>query len=192
MVERKDMNKIHERLDKVTGTYGADMSRWPEDDVRDLRHVIDVDARARALMDESAALDQLLMRAPSLSPSTDLAARIMASATGESEAAGAGVNEPASSMVFAFGGGSAGDLSDSVLPAFSISQILPVASVLTASLAIGLYIGMTGFGLQNEPATMQVVGLYSAPSGDTYSDSDIGALMPSISFEDGVVPSEDL
>lgn len=74
-------NRIsYSRFQAILDTYGADTTRWPEEDRADAVELLKSSDQAREMFEEARALDLLLMDASECPPpSLDLCDRIMAS-----------------------------------------------------------------------------------------------------------------
>ena len=69
-----DTNRFAELLD----AYGADPRRWPANERAAALALAQASTEARRLLEQATATDALLAMPPSIAPSSDLAARIMA------------------------------------------------------------------------------------------------------------------
>ncbi len=68
------------RLGQILDAHGADPDAWPETERDDALALLASSAEARALNASAARLDRLLDRAPTLEPSPELKARVLAAA----------------------------------------------------------------------------------------------------------------
>jgi hypothetical protein len=68
------------RFAALVEAYGGDPARWPAEERDGARALIAADPSARRALDEAAALDAVLDRAPAEPPSAELATRILAAA----------------------------------------------------------------------------------------------------------------
>jgi len=69
------------RLEVLLDAYGADRTRWPEDERAGAWAFIESADQARALYEEARALDGLLAQATTFEPSPELKAAILTEAT---------------------------------------------------------------------------------------------------------------
>lgn len=174
MVERKNIDAELKRLEEVTDLYGGSPERWPAEERKLLEELCDREPEASRVLDGARALDQLLSQAPSLEPSAALRSRILDAALQD---------QNSSDGVIDF---------NSYRPRLEVKpkswQHWPAAGLLAASLAVGLYLGVTGL---SEPAFNGVLEVASFTDVSD-EDSEIGSFLSSISLEGGVVQSEDL
>lgn len=121
-------------LERVLDIFGAESARWPRAERDRLLELVRTDERARALLAEARALDELMAHAPAGRASPELAARIVAAAVAD------GAQE---ATVVPIGAGRSGSRSR-----FAVrhSMILAPAAVLAASFALGLYLGLAVVG----------------------------------------------
>ncbi|MGI9387517.1 MAG: hypothetical protein ACR2OX_08805 [Methyloligellaceae bacterium] len=149
--------------------FGADLDRWPDEDRRALKHLIDSSSDASRMLEEARAVDRLLDMAPDVRASEDLVSRIVAAAArdrGHIDAdvirfrprAKSGTAEP-----------------------WRRNWTWPSAAVLAASLLLGLYIGAAGF---IDPALTNGVDV-------ALLDDSIASAFPELSFEEHITLSED-
>ena len=81
MDERKDTESMTlDRFTRIVEAYGSRADRWPEQEREAALQLVAGNEQARALLERSAGLDELIDAAPDLSASRSLRERILAAA----------------------------------------------------------------------------------------------------------------
>lgn len=174
MSKDKDREILHTRLESVIDRFGADASRWPADEQRDLLRFVSDNDEARSRLDEAEALDKLLAYAPAGKVSSSLKSRIMDEARLHSVDEGVVVSFPvgaerARSSTFGRG--------------------WQMSGLLAASLMFGIYLGASG----QTDNSLQVLLGSSDQTTQSASEQEIelASYLPSLAFDGDVLQSEE-
>ena len=173
-------NMTQADFERLLEVYGSDRTRWPVEARTGASHLVARDAAARRLLAEAEALDRVLERAPlpSLAREAALADRIAAAAQRSPRMV------PISDGAPAGGAAGAARAAGTVIrwPGLRSRQrwlgasgIGGVAGLLAASLAFGIYIGVSNVMQGALPALAEMTGI-SLPSGGTTTLAQIDAL----------------
>ncbi|MDA7947713.1 MAG: hypothetical protein MPJ78_09575 [Hyphomicrobiaceae bacterium] len=130
----KNKKQKLERLAGILDVYGADASRWPDAERKELRSLIKRDRQARLLHREARALARVMDAAPSMRASSDLKAEIVSAAArcGDREA-----------RVVPIEAGQRPHKADTRPD--GMTTFWPAVG-LAASFALGVYLGVSGVG----------------------------------------------
>ena len=163
-------------LERLLDVYGSDRTRWPVEARASAGHLAARDRAARRLLAEAEALDRALERAPlpTLAQEAAMAERIVAAARRTPRiVAGAGA-EAARPPVTA---------GDNVvqLPALRASRpwlgaksaLGGVAGALAASLALGVFLGLSSLSQGVLPAVEQMTGIPLGSNGPVVAQIDL-------------------
>ena len=163
-------------LERLLDVYGSDRTRWPVEARASAGHLAARDRAARRLLAEAEALDRALERAPlpTLAQEAAMAERIVAAARRSPRiVAGAGA-EAARPPV------SAGD-NVVQLPALRASRpwlgarsaLGGVAGAFAASLALGVFLGLSSLSQGVLPAVEQMTGIPLGSNGPVVAQIDL-------------------
>ena len=163
-------------FERLLDVYGGDRTRWPVEARASAGHLVARDRAARRLLAEAEALDRALERAPlpTLAQETAMAERIVAAARRTPRivaVARSAPGQPAPSAV------------DNVvqLPAPRVprpwlgakSALGGVAGALAASLALGVFLGLSSLSQGVLPAVEQMTGIPLGSNGPMVAQIDL-------------------
>jgi hypothetical protein len=163
-------------FERLLDVYGSDRSRWPAEARAGAGHLVARDGAARRLLAEAEALDRVLERAPlpTLAQEAAIAERIIAAARRTPRVV---------SVVKAGVRRSAAPRADNVvqLAGFraraqwlaSKSTLGGVASALAASLALGVFLGLSSLSQGVVPAVEQMTGIALGSTGPVVAQVDL-------------------
>jgi hypothetical protein len=178
-------NMTYADLERLLEVYGSDRTRWPVEARASAGQLVARDAAARRLLAEMEALDRILERAPlpSLAREAALAERVAAAAqrsprmVPHAEGVKAFVTVDSTRRPvkpFARTGQVIGlPLARTRLPAFAASRLGGAASVLAASLLVGIFIGMSSLPPSVAGPIEQATGLTLSRSATTVAQIDL-------------------
>lgn len=168
-------NMTYADLERLLEVYGSDRTRWPVEARAGAGQLVARDAAARRLLAEIEALDRVLERAPlpSLARESALAERITAAAQRSPRMVPP--TEAGKATLSATGG--TGQvvrlpMGRTRLPAFAASRLGGAASVLAASLLVGIFIGMSSLPQSVTGPLEQATGLTLSRTGTTIAQVD--------------------
>jgi hypothetical protein len=161
-------------FERLLDVYGSDRTRWPVEERSCAGQLVARDRTARRLLAEAEALDRTLERAPlpSLAKEAALADRILVAArrsprmvaAGKADAGGAG--HPAGNVIS--------------LPALrgrapwrSRTAFGSAAGMLAASLALGVFLGLSSLSQGVLPALEEVTGITLGTGGRVVAQVDL-------------------
>jgi hypothetical protein len=146
-------------FERLLEVYGGDRTRWPADARAGAGHLVARDRAAQRLLAETEALDRVLERAPlpTLASEAALADRIAAAASRSPRVVRAGATPPAEAAAE----GNVFRLPDlrGRRQWHDTAKFGGAASVLAASLAIGVLIGLSSSPQRLAPAFEELAGL---------------------------------
>jgi hypothetical protein len=161
-------------FERLLDVYGSDRARWPVEERACAGHLVARDRTARRLLAEAEALDRTLERAPlpSLAKEAALADRILVAArrsprmvaAGKADTAGA--VHPAGNVVSL--SASRGRASWRSRTAFGSA-----AGMLAASLALGVFLGLSSLSQGVLPALEEVTGFTLGTGGRVVAQVDL-------------------
>jgi hypothetical protein len=162
-------------FERLLDVYGSDRTRWPVEERACAGQLVARDRTARRLLAEAEALDRTLERAPlpSLAKEAALADRILMAARRSPRMVAAG-------KVEAVGG--AGRQAGNVVPlpasrgrgpARSRTAFGSAAGVLAASLALGVFLGLSNLSQGVLPALEDVTGITLGNGGHVVAQVDL-------------------
>lgn len=161
-------------FERLLDVYGSDRARWPVEERACAGHLVARDRTARRLLAEAEALDRTLERAPlpSLAKEAALADRILVAArrsprmvaAGKTDAAGA-VHRAGNVVSLA---ALRGRTSWRSRTAFGSA-----AGMLAASLALGVFLGLSSLSQGVLPALEEVTGLTLGTGGRVVAQVDL-------------------
>ncbi len=131
--DRDKKDTANSRLRQLLAAYGADRSRWPEQDRAQFSDTDAEDAGLSDEIDEARALDKILSRATPALPTAEAASRMAAAIEAQ-------VTPSAESNVVALSGQA--DPQRNRAPRFG-SSLWPDAVLIAASLIIGIALGQS-------------------------------------------------
>jgi hypothetical protein len=151
-------NMMLAEFERLLEVYGSDRTRWPAEARAGAGHLVARDRAAQRLLAEAEALDRVLERAPlpSLASEAALADRIAAAALRSPRVVSVGATPAAG------GGGNVFRLPDlhGRRQWRDTAKFGGAASVLAASLAIGVLIGLSSSPQRLAPAFEELSGLF--------------------------------
>lgn len=156
------MKKDIARLEEVLEVFGANTARWPVAERTALELLVETQGEARRLFGEMQALERVMDVAPTLNASDALKARIITAAITNSD------HEP---RVIPLRPASVDE--DHSNSAHRVTTLWPAAA-LAASLALGLYLGVSGVGGQAFESAIQISSISNAGDSDNISWVDDG------------------
>lgn len=162
MTQGKDMNKDLARLEEVLEVFGANTSRWPVTERAALEVLVETQNQARQLFDEMQALERVMDVAPTFNASDALKTRIVTAAITNSD------HEP---RVIPIRPASVDE--DYSYTARRVTAMWPAAA-LAASLALGLYLGVSGVGGQAFESAIQISSISNVGDSNDISWVDDG------------------
>jgi hypothetical protein len=160
MTNSSNTPMTYAELERLLDVYGADRTRWPVEARAGAGHLVAKDATARRLLAEAEALDRVLERAPlpSLARESALADRIAAAARRSprmvriDESSGEMIRTRAANVI-------RWPASKAIWHPLTPSRLSGAASLLVASLALGIFIGLSSLPQQVLPALQDMTGL---------------------------------
>ena len=144
------MNKDLARLEEVLEVFGANTARWPVSERAALVVLVETQSQARRLFEEMQALERVMDVAPTLNASEALKARIVTAAITDSQHGACVIPIRTASVD-----------EDYSFSARRVSAMWPAAA-LSASLALGLYLGVSGVGGQAFESAIQISSISNA------------------------------
>jgi hypothetical protein len=158
-------------LERLLDVYGADRTRWPVEARANAGHLVARDGAARRLLAEAEALDRVLERAPlpSLVSEAALAERIVAAARRTPRMVRI-LERPASPTASSRGSNIIRwPLAKPGWRPLAGSAFGGAASLLAASLALGVFIGLTSLPQRVVPALQDMTSSVLGNSGGGYT-----------------------
>lgn len=147
MSKSRNTQSLLKAFEQCLDVFGADARKWPEDQRAEFEALVSKDPRAGALLNEAAALDQVMAASVAPGASDDLKTRIVAAAVSGSD------REARVVPISAARSGT------SVPAAAHYNRSMWSAAALAASFAFGLYVGLSGIGGQTFDGALQLASL---------------------------------
>ena len=162
-------------FERLLDVYGSDRTRWPVEERACAGHLVARDRTARRVLAEAEALDRALERAPlpSLAKEAALADRILGAARRSPRMVAAGKADAA---------GGAGHAAGNVVSLSALrgraswrsrTAFGSAAGMLAASLALGVFLGLSSLSQGVLPALEEVTGLTLGTGGRVVAQVDL-------------------
>jgi hypothetical protein len=161
-------------LERLLEVYGSDRTRWPVEARASAGQLAARDAAARQLLREAEALDRVLERAPlpSLAMEAALAERILAAARRSPRMVPLAHTAAATAAEQGVGNIVRWPMSRMAWRPLASPALGGAASLLAASLALGVFIGLSGLPQRVLPALEQMTGMALGNNNYTLAQID--------------------